>query len=96
MVSADADASSTLATRPGLAARVLILLVHVYQHTLAHLTGGHCRFQPSCSNYALAVLRTHGAWRGALRALGRVSRCHPFHPGGYDPPPPPPAASDRR
>jgi putative membrane protein insertion efficiency factor len=78
----------------GLFARFLIFLVHVYQHTLGYLVGGHCRFQPSCSNYALAVLRTHGAWGGALRSLRRVSRCHPFHPGGYDPPPPAPARGE--
>lgn len=73
---------------PGLAARVLIVLVRLYQLTLAAFLGGHCRFQPSCSNYALECLKTHGALRGALHSLRRVSRCHPFHPGGYDPPPP--------
>ena len=80
----------TMAPKVGLAARLLIVLVRVYQHTLAYLVGGHCRFHPSCSHYALEVLRTHGAFRGALRSLHRVSRCHPFSPGGYDPPPPPP------
>lgn len=77
--------------RPSFPARVLILLVRFYQLTLSYFFGGHCRFQPSCSNYALEVLKTHGAARGALHSLRRVSRCHPFHPGGYDPPPPPPS-----
>jgi putative membrane protein insertion efficiency factor len=81
--------------KPGIFARLLILFVRLYQLTLGHFLGGHCRFQPSCSNYALEVLRTHGAWRGALRSAARVSRCHPFHPGGYDPPPPPPSRSAR-
>jgi putative membrane protein insertion efficiency factor len=76
--------------QPGIAARLLILLVRLYQLTLAWALGGHCRFQPTCSNYALEVLRTHGAWPGALHAARRVSRCHPFHEGGYDPPPPAP------
>jgi putative membrane protein insertion efficiency factor len=87
--------SSSDTPKPGLFARLLILFVRLYQLTLGHLLGGHCRFQPSCSNYALEVLRTHGAFRGALRSAARVSRCHPFHPGGYDPPPPPPPAADR-
>lgn len=77
-------------SRPTLPAQLLILLVRFYQLTLSWLFGGYCRFQPSCSNYALEVLKTHGAWPGALHAARRVSRCHPFHPGGYDPPPPPP------
>lgn len=74
---------------PSLMARALIMLVRLYQLTLSYFLGGHCRFQPSCSNYALEVLKTHGAARGALHSVRRVSRCHPFHPGGYDPPPPP-------
>jgi putative membrane protein insertion efficiency factor len=75
-------------TRIGFFAWLLIGFVRLYQYTLAWFLGGHCRFQPSCSNYALECLRTHGAWRGALLSAKRVSRCHPFHPGGYDPPPP--------
>lgn len=75
---------------PSFAAHVLIALVRLYQLTLSYFLGGHCRFLPSCSNYALECLKTHGALRGALHSVRRVSRCHPFHPGGYDPPPPPP------
>lgn len=78
------------APRPSFGAIVLIALVRLYQITLSWALGGHCRFHPSCSNYALAVLRTHGAWRGALHSVRRVSKCHPFHPGGWDPPPPAP------
>jgi putative membrane protein insertion efficiency factor len=74
--------------RPGVLAWLLIGLVRLYQYTLAWALGGHCRFQPSCSHYAVDCLRMHGAWRGALLSVRRVSRCHPFHPGGYDPPPP--------
>jgi len=68
--------------------RLLVGLVRLYQVTLGLFIGGHCRFEPSCSNYAIQALRLHGALRGALLAARRVSRCHPFHPGGYDPPPP--------
>ncbi|MFI5300117.1 MAG: membrane protein insertion efficiency factor YidD [Polyangiales bacterium] len=79
--------------RVGVVAWLLILLVRLYQKTLSYLLGGQCRFTPSCSHYALAVLRTHGAIGGTLRAVRRVSKCHPFHPGGYDPPPPAPKKS---
>jgi putative membrane protein insertion efficiency factor len=79
--------------RPGFAASILIAFVRLYQMTLSYLLGGQCRFYPSCSHYALAVLRTHGAVGGTLRAARRVSKCHPFHPGGYDPPPPAPKKS---
>ena len=71
--------------------RVLILLIHVYRWTLSPLLGNSCRFEPSCSRYAEACLSTHGPLRGSWLAARRIARCHPFHPGGYDPPPPPPA-----
>ena len=73
-------------------ARLLILLIRLYQLTLSRLitvaVGPVCRFQPSCSEYAAECLRIHGPWRGTLLSLRRLSKCHPFHPGGYDPPPP--------
>ncbi|MBM4384798.1 MAG: membrane protein insertion efficiency factor YidD [Deltaproteobacteria bacterium] len=71
---------------------VLIAAVRVYQVALSPVLGGACRFAPSCSHYAVEALREHGALRGLLLALRRVSRCHPFHRGGYDPVP----AGDRR
>ena len=74
-------------------ARVLIWLVRLYQRTLSPLLGNVCRFEPSCSRYAIACLETHGALRGTLLSLLRVSKCHPLHPGGFDPPPPPPASA---
>src|SRR6187402_1284658 len=74
-------------------ARVLMALIRVYQLTLSKLIrvtlGDVCRFQPSCSAYAFACLRDHGALRGGLLSVKRLCRCHPFHPGGFDPPPPP-------
>lgn len=68
-------------------ARLLIALVRLYQVTLSWALGGRCRFEPSCSCYALACLEGQGALRGSLLSLKRLCKCHPFHPGGYDPPP---------
>ena len=50
-------------------------------------SGGSCRFYPTCSNYALEAIETHGALRGGWLTLRRLGKCHPFHPGGFDPPP---------
>ncbi len=69
-------------------ARVLVFLIGLYQKTLSRLLGRVCRFEPSCSRYAVACLESHGAFRGGLLSLARVCKCHPFHPGGFDPPPP--------
>jgi putative membrane protein insertion efficiency factor len=67
--------------------RAFLLLIRVYQLTLSRLLGPACRLEPSCSQYAAACLETHGALRGGLLSIRRVCKCHPFHPGGYDPPP---------
>lgn len=69
-----------------LPSRTLIALVRVYQWTLSPFIGRQCRFTPTCSNYFIGAVRKYGALRGALRGIGRICRCHPFHPGGYDPP----------
>src|SRR4051812_18223090 len=78
---------------PSPAARVLAGAVHVYQWTLRPVIGANCRFEPSCSHYALAVLRSHGAVRGSLLSARRVLRCNPWNEGGFDPPPVPRDAS---
>jgi hypothetical protein len=70
-------------------ARALILLIRIYQRTLSPLLGPVCRFEPSCSRYAVECLEYHGALRGSWLSVRRIARCHPFNPGGYDPPPPP-------
>jgi uncharacterized protein len=69
-----------------LPAEALILAVRVYQYTLSPIVGRQCRFEPTCSHYFIGAVRKHGAIVGALRGVGRICRCHPFHPGGYDPP----------
>ena len=75
---------------------VLIALIRVYQTAISPLLGPTCRFTPSCSHYACACLRDHGALRGSWLTLRRLLRCHPWHPGGFDPPPLPPAGCGRQ
>jgi uncharacterized protein len=67
------------------AARALQLVIRAYQVLLSPVSGGACRFTPSCSAYALEALERHGAWKGGLMALRRVARCHPWGPAGFDP-----------
>lgn len=69
------------------AARLVLLIVRAYQLLLAPFAGGACRFQPSCSAYAIEAIETHGACAGAWLALRRVARCHPFSRAGFDPVP---------
>jgi putative membrane protein insertion efficiency factor len=69
---------------------VLITLIRVYQMGISPVLGNHCRFYPSCSQYACEALERHGALRGGWLAIRRVLRCHPWHPGGVDPVPEPP------
>jgi len=66
---------------------VLKLLIRGYQLAISPLLGPRCRFYPSCSHYALEAIDTHGALRGAWLTIKRISRCHPFHEGGFDPVP---------
>lgn len=62
-------------------------LVHAYRWLISPLLGPSCRFYPSCSAYALEALERFGAVKGSWLAIRRISRCHPWHPGGYDPVP---------
>lgn len=75
--------------------RCMLFAIRLYQLLLSPLLGQSCRFSPSCSHYTAACIQTHGALRGVWLGLRRIARCHPFHPGGYDPPPAPPVASAR-
>ncbi|MFO7181710.1 MAG: membrane protein insertion efficiency factor YidD [Pseudomonadota bacterium] len=76
------------AERPGIVAQLLLLVIRVYQLLISPLLGPSCRFHPSCSRYTAECVRLHGALRGSYLGARRLLRCHPFHPGGYDPPPP--------
>ncbi len=76
--------------------RLLLALIAGYRYLVSPLLGNHCRYHPSCSAYAQEAIETHGALRGTALALRRLARCHPFHPGGYDPVPEPgPSGGDR-
>lgn len=70
-----------------LAEALAVGMIRAYQVLLSPLKGPTCRFQPTCSEYALQAIRRHGVLRGLWLAGKRVLRCHPLHPGGYDPVP---------
>ena len=63
----------------------LLLLIRAYQLAISPMLGNRCRFYPSCSEYSMEALRRHGLLRGLWLAVRRIGRCHPWHPGGYDP-----------
>lgn len=67
--------------------RVILLLIRGYQRLISPLLAPTCRFYPSCSTYAVDAIARHGPWRGGYFAFRRLLRCHPLHPGGYDPVP---------
>ncbi|RMF07915.1 MAG: membrane protein insertion efficiency factor YidD [Alphaproteobacteria bacterium] len=71
----------------------LIALVSVYRYLISPLLGPRCRYQPTCSAYALEALARHGMFRGGLLAARRIARCHPWGGHGWDPVPP---VADRR
>ena len=66
---------------------LLLWLIKVYRNFISPLFPPSCRFQPTCSQYALQAIDSFGAWRGSCLAIKRILRCHPFNPGGYDPVP---------
>lgn len=67
--------------------KALVLPIRVYQHFISPLFPRHCRFYPTCSEYAAQALLRHGVIKGGWLALRRLLRCGPWHPGGYDPVP---------
>jgi uncharacterized protein len=69
-----------------LPAMLAVGLVRIYQWTLSPLLGQRCRFTPSCSAYFIEAVRKYGLVRGGWKGACRIGRCHPWHPGGYDPP----------
>ncbi len=66
---------------------LFIGLVRLYQIAISPMLGANCRFTPSCSSYAIEAIQIHGVVMGIWLAIKRVSRCHPYHAGGFDPVP---------
>lgn len=66
---------------------LLLTAIKVYQYSLSALIGPCCRFEPSCSSYAIDAITKHGSLRGCMLLSKRLLRCHPWHPGGCDPVP---------
>lgn len=73
------------AVRIGRLSRLVIFLIRSYKICLSPYLGANCRFTPSCSEYTIGAITEKGLVKGFLAGLARVFRCHPFHPGGYDP-----------
>jgi putative membrane protein insertion efficiency factor len=67
--------------------KLTILLIRCYRYCISPFLGSHCRYHPSCSSYALTALQRFGFAKGSVLSLKRISRCHPWHSGGYDPVP---------
>lgn len=65
--------------------RLLIRIIGLYQKHLSPMLGRRCRFYPTCSQYAIQVLSKYGLFIGLFKAIKRIIKCNPFHPGGYDP-----------
>src|SRR2546430_3029622 len=65
--------------------RAVMSVIRAYQMTLSHLMFTQCRFTPSCSQYTFEAVERHGALKGSWLGLKRILRCHPLHPGGFDP-----------
>jgi len=66
-------------------AKPLVWAISAYQKLISPFLPDSCRYYPSCSAYAAEAIAKHGPWRGSWRTLKRISRCHPWHDGGYDP-----------
>ena len=70
--------------------KLVVLPIYFYKYCISPLLPPRCRFYPSCSTYAKEAILTHGVGKGMLLAAARIARCHPWHPGGFDPVPPAP------
>ena len=68
--------------------RLALALIRFYRVWISPMLGPHCRFEPTCSQYAVTAIENHGAVLGFWMTLKRLGKCHPFHPGGVDPVPP--------
>jgi len=66
---------------------ILVALIQFYRYLISPWLGPHCRFEPTCSAYALTAIERYGALHGSVLAVKRLSKCHPWHTGGIDPVP---------
>ncbi|WP_077621863.1 membrane protein insertion efficiency factor YidD [Sediminibacillus massiliensis] len=67
--------------------RIFIFLIKIYQKVISPIKPPTCRFYPTCSQYGLESFRRFGTWKGGILTITRILKCHPFHPGGFDPVP---------
>ena len=65
--------------------RFLVIMIRLYQKFISPLKGQTCRFYPSCSEYCAQAIMKYGLIKGSWKAIKRILKCHPFHPGGHDP-----------
>ena len=65
--------------------KFLIILIRFYQKFISPMKGQTCRFYPTCSEYSAQAIQKYGLTKGSWKAIKRISKCHPFHPGGHDP-----------
>lgn len=71
-------------TIANLPARSVLLVIRIYQKLISPMLGNNCRFSPTCSEYSAQAIDKYGIVRGGILAIKRISKCHPFHPGGID------------
>jgi putative membrane protein insertion efficiency factor len=65
--------------------KFFLLMIRLYKVVISPFLGNNCRFYPTCSNYTYEAIKKHGVLRGVFLGSKRILKCHPFHPGGYDP-----------
>ncbi|MDH5409131.1 MAG: membrane protein insertion efficiency factor YidD [Gammaproteobacteria bacterium] len=75
--------------------RLIIALIRLYRLILSPFVGQHCRFHPTCSEYAIDAVHQHGTFKGSWLAARRLSKCHPWHEGGLDPVPDPKSGPEK-
>jgi|TARA_S200000501_G_scaffold208024_1_gene195471 hypothetical protein len=65
--------------------KILIKTIRLYQLILSPLLGSNCRFEPTCSQYFIEAVEMNGVLKGSVMGIKRLLKCHPWHPGGFDP-----------
>ena len=74
---------------------LLVFIIKAYQYLISPWLGNNCRYHPNCSEYAQTAIEEYGALKGSWMAIKRLSRCHPYHEGGFDPVPPNPEKNQK-